>query len=330
MRFHCILLLFLLALPFSSGNVHAAKCTGAANCKVCTDCSRCAHCKSGGSCGVCSGKKFTVPERVTTPLFRASPPTSSPPIRTPRPEPEESTPKPTSRPAVVQDGISVYFSPRGGCTDAIVEKINMAKTSVKVQAYRLTHIPIVKAIAAAHDRGVKVSLILDKMQNSEKYSDATYFHNRNMVVLIDRSHAIAHNKVIIIDEEVVITGSFNFSANAEDDNAENLLIIEGKQEIAKAYLTNFTNHEAHAIPYKGIGKAGAAADVDDNSTAQSREWMKLAELYISAKNNAKAKELLMKVITMDGEGDLGKQAKQMMKELPCCSAEETVTPANRP
>jgi phosphatidylserine/phosphatidylglycerophosphate/cardiolipin synthase-like enzyme len=54
-------------------------------------------------------------------------------------------------------------------------------------------------------------VILDKSQWTEKYSGATYLANHKIPVLIDDKHAIAHNKVMIIDDNTVITGSFNFT-----------------------------------------------------------------------------------------------------------------------
>ena len=68
--------------------------------------------------------------------------------------------------------------------------------------------------------------------------------------LIDAKHAIAHNKVMVIDEETVITGSFNFSKAAEQENAENLLIIHDRALAAK-YLENWKAHAAHSEVYKG-------------------------------------------------------------------------------
>ena len=41
-------------------------------------------------------------------------------------------------PAASEDGISVYFSPNGGCTDAIIQEINAARMSIHVQAYSFT------------------------------------------------------------------------------------------------------------------------------------------------------------------------------------------------
>ena len=57
--------------------------------------------------------------------------------------------------------ISVYFSPNGGCTQAIIDEINSAKSEILVQAYSFTSAPIAKALVEAHKRGIKVLVILD-------------------------------------------------------------------------------------------------------------------------------------------------------------------------
>ena len=67
-------------------------------------------------------------------------------------------------------------------------------------------------------------------------------------MLIDAEHAIAHNKVILIDGGTVITGSFNFSKAAEERNAENLLVIRDTGLEAK-YLANFELHRQHSRHY---------------------------------------------------------------------------------
>lgn len=151
-------------------------------------------------------------------------------------------------PAIKTKDIAVFFSPDGGCTEAIVNEINAAKREIKVQAYSFTSTPIASAIAKAHERRVKVTVILDKSQETAQYSSATYLDNQNVPVFIDDEHQIAHNKIIIIDGTIVVTGSFNFSQAAEKSNAENLLIMN-RPDIAKAYLANFEDHRAHAKPY---------------------------------------------------------------------------------
>jgi phosphatidylserine/phosphatidylglycerophosphate/cardiolipin synthase-like enzyme len=71
----------------------------------------------------------------------------------------------------------VYFSPNGGCTEAIVKEITNAKNGVLVQVYSFTSAPIAKALVEAHKRGVKVEAILDKSQRSEKYTSAAFLAN---------------------------------------------------------------------------------------------------------------------------------------------------------
>ena len=64
------------------------------------------------------------------------------------------------------------------------------------------------------------------------------------------AHAIAHNKVMIIDKAVLITGSFNFTKAAEEKNAENLLVLRSK-ELARTYIENWQRHKEHSVRYTG-------------------------------------------------------------------------------
>jgi len=141
--------------------------------------------------------------------------------------------------------VHVYFSPNGGCTHAIIDTINKANSEILVQAYIFTSEPIAKALLGAHKRGVKVFVILDKSQKKDGYSPATFFENQGIPTYIDAMHARAHDKVMIIDKEIVITGSFNFSKAAETQNSENVLIIQSP-ELASLYRENWYKHRAHS------------------------------------------------------------------------------------
>ena len=132
-----------------------------------------------------------------------------------------------------------------GCEQLIIQQIDSAKSEIKVQAYSFTSAPIAKALLGAHKRGVVVEIILDKSQRKQNYSSYTFFKNAGIPVFIDSAHSIAHNKIIIIDQETVITGSFNFTKAAETKNAENLLIIKSP-ELAKKYLDNWQSHRNHS------------------------------------------------------------------------------------
>lgn len=151
---------------------------------------------------------------------------------------------------VYSPAVSVYLSPPGNCTGAIIAEINNAKKHVKIQAYSFTHADIAKSLIDANKRGVDVEAVLDKSNITNKYSAATFLSNVGIPTYIDDKHAIAHNKVIIVDNEVVITGSFNFSKAAEEKNAENLLILKDP-ELAKEYINNYELHRRHSTLYKG-------------------------------------------------------------------------------
>ena len=135
--------------------------------------------------------------------------------------------------------IEVAFSPNGGGAGIIINAITQAKKSIKVQAYSFTNADIAKALLDSSKRGVDVKVVLDKSQETEKYTSATFLANAGVPVRIDDDFAIAHNKIMILDEETVITGSFNFTKAAEERNAENVLVIRGNKELAKLYLQNW-------------------------------------------------------------------------------------------
>ena len=120
---------------------------------------------------------------------------------------------------------NVYFSPNGGCTEAIVKELEGAKTSILIQAYSFSSPPIAKALVAAHERGLKVEILLDKSNLTAQYTSGPFVAKAGIPTKIDSTHYIAHDKIILIDGETVITGSFNFSNVAEDKNAENIIII---------------------------------------------------------------------------------------------------------
>jgi phosphatidylserine/phosphatidylglycerophosphate/cardiolipin synthase-like enzyme len=146
--------------------------------------------------------------------------------------------------------LEVCFSPHGECTSAIIKELEKANNSILVQAYSFTSVPIAEALVNAHKRGVKVEVILDKSRKAEKKSSAPFLSARGVQVKIDATRGIAHNKVMIIDGEIVITGSFNFTKRAKENNAENLLIIHDRK-LAEKYVKNWLEHAQHSDAYIG-------------------------------------------------------------------------------
>jgi phosphatidylserine/phosphatidylglycerophosphate/cardiolipin synthase-like enzyme len=145
---------------------------------------------------------------------------------------------------------SVCFTPGGDCTQMIVAFIGAARREVLMQAYSFTSAPIAAALRDAKARGIDVRVIIDKSQLSDKYSGADFLAHAGIPVLIDKKHAIAHNKVIVVDRAAVETGSFNFTKAAQSSNAENALIINDPT-LAEKYAQNWFAHAQHSDPYAG-------------------------------------------------------------------------------
>lgn len=151
--------------------------------------------------------------------------------------------------------ISACFTPGPeSCAQRIVDRIDAATSTVRVQAYYLSQPLILRAIAAARKRGLDVAVILDKSQDRRgsarsRYTGATYLANAGVAVWIDDVPAIAHNKVIVLDGRVVMTGSFNFTKSADTRNAENVVIIESNV-VASWFTRNWDERRSISRPFE--------------------------------------------------------------------------------
>jgi phosphatidylserine/phosphatidylglycerophosphate/cardiolipin synthase-like enzyme len=150
----------------------------------------------------------------------------------------------TSNNPIQAEVLGVYFTPPTGAAQAIVKTIDASRSEVLVQAYGFTHNAIAQAIVRAHQRGVKVSVLLDQKSDHTNRYVVDLLNNAQVTMRQDGKHAIAHNKVMVIDESVVITGSFNFTNSAETRNAENFLILKSST-LANRYKEEWLKHWAH-------------------------------------------------------------------------------------
>lgn len=166
--------------------------------------------------------------------------------------------------------VAVYFSPRGGAQEAVIREVDASKQSILIQAYSFTSAPIAKALMEAQKRGVKVEAVLDKSNETARYTSATFLQNAGAKVLIDFKPAIAHSKIMLIDlgtpTATLITGSFNFTKAAQERNAENLLVIKEAPELLKTYEAHFRARAALSRPYART-KPVAGEVEDDEATA---------------------------------------------------------------
>ena len=131
------------------------------------------------------------------------------------------------------DETNVYFSPKGGCQKAILYELNKAQKNIDVAMYYFTSREIAQELVNAKNRGAKVRLLLDKSQETQDYSKSRYLINKGFEVKYYTGQGLMHNKFVVIDDKVLITGSFNWTPTADWTNEENLLILTDERLIKK-------------------------------------------------------------------------------------------------
>ncbi len=131
-----------------------------------------------------------------------------------------------------------YFSPNGGCQDAVITEITKAQKSIDIAMYSITSREIAQAILKAKERNVKVRIVLDRSQIQEHFSKSRYLINKGIDVKFHLGPGLMHDKFAVIDDQVLLTGSFNWTVSADKKNAENLLVITDK-ELARKYTKEF-------------------------------------------------------------------------------------------
>ncbi len=142
--------------------------------------------------------------------------------------------------------VRVFFSPNGGCTDAVIYEIGRAKKYIDVAMYAFTSRPIAQALVKAKKRGVRIRVILDKKFNSHtRFSKFKYLMKKGIdVKLVSPPPGVRgrvglmHHKFAVIDGKVLLTGSFNWTASAEKLNYENLLVFYS-EKLASIYEKEF-------------------------------------------------------------------------------------------
>jgi phosphatidylserine/phosphatidylglycerophosphate/cardiolipin synthase-like enzyme len=145
------------------------------------------------------------------------------------------------------------------CGGFAVAAIDAARQSLLVQAYNFTEPRIVASIIAAHRRAVSVAVIVDKITARQRGEGVDAVAAAGIPTFVDRTPRIAHNKVMVIDGETVLTGSFNWSVSAERYNAENLLAVHSTA-LARYYTANFERRRAASMTFVPTASAPTQED----------------------------------------------------------------------
>jgi phosphatidylserine/phosphatidylglycerophosphate/cardiolipin synthase-like enzyme len=225
---------------------------------------------------------------------------------------------PASRASAAQ--IEVCFSPPlpGGCdpAKAIEDAIRAARKSILMQAYEITPGPLVTALIDAHRRGVDVRAIVDYKQLTDRrnHDDAfavEHLGEAGIPVLVDHPPGLMHDKVMIIDGEAVVTGSFNYTYSAEHRNVENLLVIRDST-LAAQYTRHWRSRASESRPLRTSG----SIDSRQNSVAQNSAAQNSVALDSAASPPAPS-------------GPIIGNRRSRIYEWPGCPAYDKISAANR-
>lgn len=124
-------------------------------------------------------------------------------------------------------------------TDMVVGEIGNAQKQILVQAYDLTSQPIAAALIQAHRRGLAVQILQDAKASNGKGALKGEMLAAGVPYATIKKYAISHSKIIIIDGQEVLEGSFNWTASAQAHNAENCVRITEEPETVAKYIANF-------------------------------------------------------------------------------------------
>lgn len=143
------------------------------------------------------------------------------------------------------------FSPKGNALSVVLSAIDSAKSSIHLAAYGLTSKPIAERLIAAKARGINIQIVADSRDNRKsKHSIAGLLTQHAIGVRLNARYAIHHHKFMVIDNESVETGSFNYTASAANRNAENVLWLKSVPELAAMYRQEWERLWNEATPFE--------------------------------------------------------------------------------
>lgn len=132
----------------------------------------------------------------------------------------------------------IFTSEDPAIEQSIIPVVNSATRSIRFLAFSFTDYPLANAMIQRAQNGVDVAGVFEKVGSDTDSAELKTLYCASVPVRRDGNGSFMHNKVIVVDERYVITGSLNFSTNAEESNDENVIIIDNP-DIAKLYMQDF-------------------------------------------------------------------------------------------
>ncbi len=144
--------------------------------------------------------------------------------------------------------LDVCFAKVAQCDTVVIRWINAANRSIYVEMYSFTSDGIRDALIAAHNRGIDLKIVVDSSEAGGQGAEYATLKAAGINILLDGNSGLLHDKVAIIDNATVLTGSYNWSAAAENSNDENLVVLQS-QPVTNEYMAEFNRIEAVAVAH---------------------------------------------------------------------------------
>jgi phosphatidylserine/phosphatidylglycerophosphate/cardiolipin synthase-like enzyme len=132
----------------------------------------------------------------------------------------------------------VHFSPGTACREAIIQQLVAANQQVSICVFTISDNVIVDQIINCHRSGLDVKIITDNDKSFDMGSDIAHMQKQGIPVKVDDTRHHMHHKFMVIDQSVVITGSYNWTRSAAEYNHENIVLLQDSK-IIKSYQAEF-------------------------------------------------------------------------------------------
>lgn len=133
----------------------------------------------------------------------------------------------------------VYFTPSSDCEDRIIYFIEKSQ-KIDIAVYSISNEKIFRVLQRAYGQGKKIRILTDKLQASGRYSKVVGLYENGLDIRVNSKHKIEHNKFAIFDDEIIKTGSYNWTDSASNKNSENCLFTNDI-----AFKDKYINHFSH-------------------------------------------------------------------------------------
>ena len=133
----------------------------------------------------------------------------------------------------------VYFTPSPKCENGLIHMINEAQESIDVAVYSINNKKLVTALKKANERGVKIRILTDRLQASNKSSKVRELHDYGFNIRVHSKNKIEHNKFAIFDGKKASTGSYNWTNPATEKNSENCVFFTDDAKVVAEYQKRF-------------------------------------------------------------------------------------------